>query len=476
MNKIEKSIYPKKFDVVIVGAGPGGLFTAYELVESCNQNIRILLIDKGSDISGRYCPAFETVCKKCKACHLISGAGGAGLFSDGKITIDLGAGSGHLKEIWSTDDIKNLKERIIKIIKNFSPSWTHYEIHDGEKLAECLKKGGLEFETRDILHFGSNNAKHFLISFISYLQNKGVKFLFNANVRTFIKKTPSKWLIETEFEDKSKDRIEGDYLIVAVGKEGHHWFRSIIENMGGHIKENNMFSGIRLEINDSTARPFYKITLDPKIRGNHGSIKTHCFCRHGQILLLKYFDLPLLGGHTPFIETDAEYNPRDFPNSNFAILYRNPNISSWKEAINYMKRIEAITNGNLLIQRLGDYLKDSPTTYKKLKENSIQPSVPNITPGQLSDEILPSFRDKILPFLESLDVCIPGFLNPDNLIYAPAIEWWSVQIEVNRSLEVKNLHNLYSVGDCSGMTLGLFQSAATGIMAAKDIIRKIEGC
>ena len=191
-------------------------------------------------------------------------------------------------------------------------------------------------------------------------------------------------------------------MIVSVGKEGNFWLSSRVKELGGNVEDNNTYMGIRLEINNSTAEPLYELSLDPKIYRSRENIKikTHCFCRHGQILLLKYFGLPLVGGHTPFIEIDKNYSATKFPNSNFAILYRDDNICTWERAIECMEKINEITGGKLLVQRLGDYLNDTPTTPQKLNDNSIKPSNLNIIPGHISEEILPGFKDNFLLFLE----------------------------------------------------------------------------
>ncbi len=126
------------------------------------------------------------------------------------------------------------------------------------------------------------------------------------------------------------------------------------------------------------------------------------------------------------------------------------------------------------MQRLGDYLNGIPTTKQKLNDNNIKPSNLNITPGHISEEILPGFKGNFLLFLEHLSSCVPDVLNPNNLIYVPAIEWWMKKIEVNEDMEVYNLPDLYAIGDGSGLTQGIVQSAATGIIAAEDVLMKKE--
>lgn len=465
----------KRFDLVIIGAGPGGLFAAYKIIENI-KNIRILVIDKGKAPSKRICPAIDNVCENCKVCNLISGGGGAGLFSDGKLILDLGVG-GYLKKFIPLERRVELEKEIKEVIEKFSTSYIYHIPSSDNELLTCLKKMDLNFKPYPVIHLGSNNLRKFISNFISYLQNKGVKFSFDTGVFSITNKNSSgKWIVEIQ-RNGNLNLIESNYLIVSVGKEGNIWFSSLVHELDGKVKDNSTYMGIRLEINDSTARPLYELSLDPKIYRSRENIKikTHCFCRHGQILLLKYFGLPLVGGHTPFIEIDKNYSATKFPNSNFAILYRDDNICTWERAIECMKKVDEITGGKLLVQRLGDYLNDTPTTPQKLNDNSIKPSNLNIIPRHISEEILPGFKDdNFLLFLEHLSSCVPDLLNHDNLIYAPAIEWWMKKIEVNEHMEVYNLPDLYATGDGSGLTQGIVQSAATGIIAAEDVLMKKE--
>lgn len=462
----------QQFDIVIIGAGPGGLFAAYKIVENVKKNIGILIIDKGPAPSERSCSALTNRCKDCKECNLISGGGGAGLFSDGKLIFDLNSG-GYLKEFISSEFKNNLEKEVKEVIWKFVSSYIYktHSSHDESRL--CFEEKGLNFKFYPVVHLGSNKLREFTSALISYLQQRNVKFLFNTKVSTITRNFSNNWTIKVQYNN-SINTIESEYLIASVGKEGNFWFSSLVEELGGKLEDNKTYIGVRLEISDSAAKPLYELSLDPKISQCIGNtkIKTHCFCRHGQILLLKYYSLPLAGGHTPFIEIDKNFSLTKFPNSNFGILFHDSTICTWKRAIECMKKVNKITRGNLLVQRLGDYLNDIPTTRQKLNDNTIKPSNINTTPGRISEDILPGFKDKFLSFLERLASCIPDIMNPDNLIYAPAIEWWMRKIVINEYMEVHNLPNLYVIGDGSGWIQGIVQSAATGIIAAINILTK----
>lgn len=466
------------YDIIIVGAGPGGLFAAYEIVEGLKKNANILIIDKGKTLVERNCQVLRNKCINCKKCELISGGGGAGLFSDGKLVFDLYSG-GYLKDFLPLKEKENIENKIRNILDKFSPGYIYKksELHTDKDFISFLDDNNLKFKSYPVIHLGSANLRRFTSNLISYLQRHNVKFLFNTEVSD-IKYKPSsnQWYVEVNSNVFSK-KIDSQYVVMSVGKEGNFWFSALVERLSGEVEDNNVYMGVRMEINDSAARHLYNLSLDPKFSQYFGNIKikTHCFCRHGEILLLKYFGLPLAGGHSPFIEIDESYNSEKFENSNFAILYRDKKNCTRKKAIEIMEKINKITGGNLLVQRLGDYLNNIPTTSQKLNNNSIKPSNLNVTPGCISEDILPGFRDVFISFLKRLSSWIPDIINHDNLLYAPAIEWWMRKIKVDKNMGILNLQNIYAIGDGSGWTQGIVQSAATGIIAARNISEKIQG-
>lgn len=462
-------------DVTIIGAGPGGLFAAMEIVKNVGKQIKILVIDKGKPPIQRKCNALINSCQNCKICELISGGGGAGFFSDGKLVYDIYSG-GYLKEIIPFNKKGKIEERIKEVIDTFISRYLYKNPSLPEEINNCLQQQKLNFKPYPVIHIGSNSLRLFSQQLISYLQKRNVKFLFNTKVKDFQYDVFSnQWTIKI-INGGSSQIITSNYLIGSIGKEGNFWFTTLIGRLGGSVEDNNTYMGVRIEISNSTAENLYKISFDPKFYFRNGDvkIKTHCFCRHGQVLLLKYFDLPLAGGHTPYLEIDAQYNPENFPNSNFAVLYRNKAVCTREKTLEIMRKVNNITGGKLLVQRLEDYIKNIPTTYEKMSNNRIKPSTSNIVPGQILDDFLPGFREIFISFLERLDACVPGILDPDNLLYFPSIEWWMRRIKVNKNMEVKNLPNFYAIGDGSGRTQGIVQAAATGIVAGKDILKKIE--
>jgi uncharacterized FAD-dependent dehydrogenase len=380
-----------------------------------------------------------------------------------------------LKEIISFDKKEDIENRIRTVIEKFISEYVYKKPSLSKDVVSCLEKQKLEFNPYPVIHLGSNNLRVLTRQLISYLQRRNVKFLFNTKVENIeYSFSSNQWIIKV-VRGGSSQIINSRYLIVSVGKEGNFWFSSLVEKLGGKAEDNSTYMGVRMEISNHTAKNFYRLSFDPKFSlcDRDIKIKTHCFCRHGQVFLLKYFGLPLAGGHTPYIEIDEQYASEKFPNSNFAILYRDKFICTREKALIAMKRVNEITGGTLLLQRLEDFLKNIPTTKQKLDANSIKPSISNVIHGEIPDDLLPEFRKVFISFLERLASCVPGIMNPDNLLYFPAIEWWMRKIEVHENMEVANLPNLYAIGDGSGWTQGIVQSAATGIIAGNDIANKL---
>ena len=459
--------------IIIIGAGPAGLFAAYKLVELFGSGSNVLIIDKGKTIEKRHCSVSHTQCKNCYECALISGEGGAGLFSDGKLVFDLYSG-GHLEKLISRNEKQYLEGEIGKIIDKFNINYIFKKPNATEDLISCFEKNNLQFNPYPVVHLGSKNLKLFTNDFVSYLKQHDVEFLYDTRVTKIKHDTNSNsWKICITKNGYSNE-IYSEFVIFAVGKEGNFQLSSMLERLGGASEDNDTYIGIRMEINNEAANRLHNIALDPKISLSYNNIKikTHCFCKNGKILLLKYFGLPLVGGHSPNIEKDKEFNPDIYSTSNIAILYRDEKVCTRERSLEIMKKINRLTNGQLLVQRLDDYINNKPTDSIGLQRNSIQSSISNVMPGNISDEILPGFRNHFILFLDRLSSDIPGINHPDNLLYAPAIEWWMKKFFVNKNMDVQNIPNVYAIGDGSGWTQGIIQSAATGILAAKNIFEK----
>ncbi len=448
------------FDILIVGAGPSGMFSAYKLLRN-SPRLKVGIIDKGNDI-------IQRINSKEVGENIVSGAGGAGLFSDGKLTLTLNAGGNlDISDTYATKYINFIKNTLIgldgsSVLKNpcFYENFIDYD---------------LNYKPLPIRHFGTYNLKKVLIKFWEELSELGVNSYFNNKVIDFHKEKES-FKVITQTNRKHKKILRTKRLIFAVGKEGSLWLGNILDKKFDiKSKKNRIYLGVRLET--PFAEKLSKISFDPKFYmyfSDNSKIKIHCFNRRGKVLSLKYFGLPLAGGHSPFTEKNS-CNYLNL-NTSFAVLLSDTNGKKFdlEIVLKYMSNINKLTNGNLLVQRLEDFINNEPTTYKKLERNSIQPSQKDAIPGNIASLNLQyNFNDKFIDFIIKLSKVDPSFYTGDILIYAPVVEWWMPKIETAKNLET-SVKDLYVIGDGAGVSQGISYAGTTGLIAAESILDNLD--
>jgi uncharacterized FAD-dependent dehydrogenase len=464
------------YDVVIIGAGPAGLFSALELIEN-RRNLRILVLDKGHDITRRHCPALRGVCTDCRICHLISGEGGAGLYSDGKVILDLDVG-GHLRDY---DPSGQLRRRVLgKILSIFTRfDFVSVVLEDGAFPSltaiqrNFVDQLGLRMKYYPVAYFGSSNIKRFVTKLVAHIAHLGVELNFGSEVQQIVPGSELKTVVYKQGIEAKE--VIGRNIILAAGKEGSYWASRTLSNLGVYVKPNWTYVGVRLETTFEQARPlFVGMGLDPKISykfPDSTKIKTHCCCRAGKTLIAKYYGFAVVGGHTP----DPHANEGI---STFTILLRTPPSSplSEQQVTSLLSRVDTVAHGKLLVQRLGDFRNNVPSTNESIRENDVQSTTPdNIIAGNIRSLNLPfDFNEKFLWFVDRLGMLAPGVATPTNLLYAPAIEWWMPRVGVSSEMET-SIPGLYAVGDGAGLSQGITHAAATGIIAATSILGRLDG-
>ena len=462
-------------DVVIIGAGPAGLFAAYKLHE-LDRSLKVAIIDKGKYYEARECPVRKgnDECRHCKDCELISGEGGAGLFSDGKIVFTLDTGT---NISYSQEEKPRILEEIKSIFERFNGDFVYKKVSKTTRENEQrkFKKVELKIDFYPVLHIGTLHLKNIMKNFLNYLRNQeNSRFIVNTEVigirdREGVIKNV---LIKSKNGDVKEASILGRNVIFAMGKEGSFSLTQWLKEKGLKIKGNRCYFGVRIELPTKIFKRLFDLSPNPKIHryyddGSH--IKTHCFCKNGQILLLKYYGLPLVGGHTYEMNDFGPKNPKE-QMTNFAVLLGiemdYPEII--ERSFQIMRQIQEITGGYLLVQRMHDFLLKVPSP-----SDIIDDRIKNIArPGNIADLDLPyDFQSKFIDFITQMNKIIPGVMDGNSLLYAPAIEWWMPKIETNAEMETK-LKGIYVVGDGSGSSQGIVQSMATAVIAAKSVFNK----
>ncbi len=436
-----------------------------------------MVVDKGAPPDIRTCPISDRSAEgcACKVCGRVQGGGGAGLFSDGKLVLDLQSG-GHLRDL----SLPYLEQDLLDMVEDtlFSYDGESVELYpDKDKITYWNNKfesQDLQLKTYPVRHLGSYNLKNIIIKFIKDLSKK-VDFRFFSEVSDIFIKSNNTKLIRIKTNNQ-ETWINTDKLILAVGKFGSNWLHDTLTNLGISFEENRTYIGVRLETSNTNLKGLMELSYDPKIYHTYDDgtkIKTHCFCRNGQVITVNYEGFPQVGGHTKYTEKNfIRNNEQTNSNSNFAILLGDvEGLRYSKQQINqYFSRLSKTTNGKIIVQRLGDFRTLQPTTYKKLEQNKIKSSnIQNIYPGNILDFIFPEdFKNKFLWFLDRLEKTIPGIADCDNLLYAPALEWCMDRVPVDINMETE-LPGIYAVGDGAGLSQGIVHAAATGILAGRNI-------
>lgn len=462
-------------NICIVGAGPSGLFCAHKILSEYGKrasdgDFHITMIEKGEKTAARRCPGVaDGICRNCRNCNVLSGGGGAGLFSDGKIVQDLNVG-GHNDTVFSFPQKE--KEEYISYVTDTLKSYdgvSKYKGKPGEKIQEeyndKFASEDLRVKYYSVLHMGSANTPHILKGFIGSIEE-------SASVDIKYGKTVTQVLY---LEDKKYYLYAGkellcaaDYVVMAVGKSGASWLKDAMQPLGVKFNETGYYFGLRIEMPYKYLSPLAELSFDPKIYrelSDGRKIKMHCFCRKGKVIMTNYENCTVAGGHSPFTENNEPFNEETYGNFNVLLSY--PSTYDYKTML---RRFREASAGTLLVQSLEDFKNNR---YPKQRHLSVydrvnQMQVSNIR-AVVDDEF---FSRQFISFIESLDRIFPGIGDGDNLLYGPAFEWCMDTVDVSSKMET-NLPNLFAVGDGAGISQGIMYSASTGIIAAKCIIERM---
>ncbi len=465
------------YDVVIIGAGPAGLFAANEL-KRASRDLKILIIEQGKPPESRQCAALTGNCIKCNPCQLVHGGAGAGLFSDGKLVLDLNFG-GHLSlpekdQLFLVNYIKNTLQKYDGNAQASVPSGQ-------EAWRARFSRYDLELKTYRILHLGSANLQGIMRRFIADLMHRGVDFWFNAEALSVEANNSIKKI--SVLKDNRITSVDCSNLVIAAGKAGSGWVRQALGRLGVQFSRNRVFIGVRIETGHRVLREMLDFSFDPKIFhyfADGAKIKTHCFCRQGQVIMTRYGDSTVVGGHTRYTEKNRleqlpEVAQEDRSNSNFAVLLGDTPDHPFSQADikYYLDAVRMLAGGRLLVQRLADFRNNVATTPQHLASNLIHASnTANVVPGNIAALNLPlDFNYKFAEFMNSLNQVVPGIGSDETLLYAPAVEWWMDKAVVDQHMETI-VPGLYAIGDGAGLSQGIVHAGATGILAASGIVQK----
>ena len=455
--------------VLIIGAGPAGIFTALELLRLGYKD-KITIIEQGRLIENRVCPKSKThECTHCKPyCNITSGFSGAGAFSDGKLSLNYEVG-GDLPNLLTPNVVQDLIDYTDKIYLEFGADEHVEGAEETQEIREIRKSAtiaGLKLVDCPIRHLGTEKAHELYYTIEKYLQNNGVEILAN--------KTCSDVIIEDNTcigAIVEGEKILADKVIVATGRKGADWLDNMcrVHNIGREAGVVDI--GVRVEVRNEVMEKVNKALYESKLIGWPqpfcNKVRTFCQNPGGFVAQENYDnDLAVVNGHS---FKDLKSN-----NTNLAILCSHRFTYPFDDPIAYAKKVGEMVNmlgdGHILVQRLGDIKAGKRTWQDELSRSNLKPTLTDAVAGDITAAMPYRTLVNILNFIEQVDIVVPGFASNETLLYAPELKFYSNRVKMDKDLNtsVKNLHCL---GDASGWTRGLMMSSAMGVHMARNLMK-----
>jgi len=452
-------------DVVIIGAGPAGMFAAYEIAYNSKGKLSILVIDQGYDVEQRKCPVqnYKT-CTKCPVCSIMSGVGGAGTLSSGLLNLrpDIGGDliefTNNESEAW---DLVNYVDSIF--LKYGAPKEVYRgDIDEAIELQRRSASVGIKFLPITQRHMGSDGAPKVIRTFKADLERMKVKFLLGTRVKSIEKE---KVILEDGVVIKAK------YIVLAPGRVGANWAADLARKLKIPAKHEPIDIGVRVEVPAFVMAPIIEVNRDPKFHiyteTYDDFVRTFCVNHQGYIVKEVYDGLVGVNGHS-MTETISD-------NSNFAFLVRVVLTEPIEDTTAYgrsvVQQATILGGGEPLIQRLGDLRMGRRSTWTRISHSQIKPTLRSATPGDIAMAMPHRIVADIIEGLEKLDEIIPGVASSSTLLYAPEIKFSANKFQVNKNLETP-VENLFVAGDGVGLSRGIVGAAANGILAGRGILKK----
>lgn len=457
-----------KTDVCIIGAGPGGIFAAYEL-KLLKPDLNILVVESGSELNKRKCPIDGSrikSCISCKSCSIMNGFGGAGAFSDGKYNITNEFG-GTLHEHVGRETAIDLMEYVDTINCQFGGEKTRlYEGGDPEISRKCLQNG-LRLLKAKVRHLGTDVNYDVLEGLYARLQEMGVEFAFHTKC-TGIDQTASGFEVHTDRDLEA----EAAQVIISTGRSGSRWMESICSHLDIPTKSARIDIGVRVEVPYETFSELTEKLYESKIVCRSSTyqdkVRTFCMNPHGVVVSENTNGIITVNGHSyndPALFTE---------NTNFALLVSNHFTEPFHESNQYGESIARLSNmlgGGVIVQRFGDLIRGQRSTPDRIEAGFVKPTL-QATPGDLSLVIPKRQMDDIIEMIYALDKVAPSTASDDTLLYGVEVKFYNMEVEVDEHLQTR-LPGLYVIGDCSGVTHSLSHASASGVYAARQIVESL---
>jgi len=460
----------KQYDVIIVGAGPAGIFAALELVK-LKKGLKVLIIEKGRDIEQRVCAAREknTHCNNCSPCSTICGWGGAGAFSDGKLTLSTEIG-GSLEQYVGEQNLSELIDYIDRTYVKFGAPEKVFGLEREEEILDMQRRAvlaELKLVPVRIRHMGTGRCMEILQRMQEYLLSRGVEVRASCQVNEVLVEEGTVRGVVC----RDGQALDAKYVILAPGREGADWLSREARRMGLETAINPVDIGVRVElpaaVMEHLTRIFYEAKFIYYSKSFSDKVRTFCMNPYGEVVQENNDGLVTVNGHSHAFKRTG--------NTNFAVLVSKTFTEPFKEPIAYGRYIASLANllgGGVIVQSLGDLLAGHRSTRERLAKCMTIPTLAEATPGDLSLVFPYRHLMAIVEMLKALDQLAPGIYSRYTLLYGVEVKFYSSRLALSGSLETE-VNNLFAAGDGAGVTRGLAQASVAGVVAAREIANRI---
>lgn len=454
-----------KYDVIIIGAGPGGIFSAYELVQQ-KKDLKIAVFEAGHSLGNRHCPIDGDKvksCINCKSCSIMSGFGGAGAFSDGKynITNDFG---GTLYEHVGKKQAIELMRYVDDINMKYGGEGTKLYSTAGSNFKKLCLQNKLNLLDASVRHLGTDINYIVLENLYAELKDK-VTFYFDTPVKA-VEHLGDSYRVVCEQES-----FDCDKCVISVGRSGSKWMEKVCQELDIETKSNRVDIGVRVElpavIFSHLTDELYESKIVYRTEKFEDNVRTFCMNPHGIVVNENTNGIVTVNGHS-YEGADKQTN-----NTNFALLVAKHFSEPFKDSNGYGESIARLSNmlgGGVIVQRFGDLVRGRRSNAKRIEEGLVEPTL-SATPGDLSLVLPKRILDGIIEMIYALDKIAPGTANDDTLLYGVEVKFYNMEVEIDEHLQTK-YEGLYIIGDGSGVTHSLSHASASGVYVARDIIQR----
>jgi uncharacterized FAD-dependent dehydrogenase len=466
----------KNYDVIVVGAGPAGIFTALEL-DRLAPDKRILVVDSGSAIEHRACPARTTgTCAHCATCNIMNGWAGAGAFSDGKLSLSEDVG-GNITDYMPLETVRKLIRYVDGVYLRYGAPDKVYGKNDkfAEKVAYKARKENIQLIPCPVRHMGTEYSYQVLKAMYDYLASRpNFEFREHTTAESVLAENGVASGVRLSTRGGKEETVSAPYVVLAPGRGGAEWLSRAAGELGLPITNNEVDIGVRVEVPnavmDDLTNNLYEAKLVYYSDTFENKVRTFCM-NPGGIVSEEHYDTPgggiaVVNGHS-YAEEE-----RRTENTNFAMLVSTRFTEPFHQPIEYGRYIaqlgNMLTGGGIMVQRLGDLLLGRRTDAARLKKSTTVPTLKTAVPGDLSFVLPHRHLTSIVESLRAFDKLAPGLYSKNTLLYGVEVKFYSSKVGVKNNFET-DVKNLYAIGDGAGITRGLMQASVTGVAVARDI-------